>query len=154
MHLTIAVLFLGDRFKLFNEKELDDLSEEFLDYQLSPAETLPDTTSLDRFWGEMGEMKEIFTSKLRYPKLTKLAKCCLVIPVANADSERMFSMMGKVCTEFRSELQNDTVCALLTTKQNNIPPCYDFEPNTDILNDAKQACVLYNQSLTSESNKK
>ena len=67
--------------------------------------------------------------------------------MSNADSERMFSMMKKIATEFRSELNNDTICALLCTKQNSLYDCFDFLPSEEILKNAKSACCAYKLSL-------
>ena len=39
----------------------------------------------------------------------KLAMACLVLPASNADSERIFSHVKKIHTEFRSELSVDTI---------------------------------------------
>ena len=64
------------------------------------------------------EMIDIFTKDKRFPLLCTIAHLCLVVPISNADSERMFSMINKIVTEFRSELNNDTVSCLLCSKQN------------------------------------
>ena len=63
-------------------------------------------------------MIDIFTKDKRFPLLCKIAHLCLAVPISNADSERMFSMMNKIVPEFRSELNNDTVSYLLCSKQN------------------------------------
>ena len=118
-----------------------------IDYQLLPSSDLPQTEEIDKYWGEISEMIDIFTNNLRFPFLSKIAKLCLVIPVANADSERMFSMMNKIVTEFRSELNNNTVSCLMCTKQNRDSDCYDFVPSKEVLQKAKKACVNYNNSL-------
>ena len=95
----------------------------------------------------MGEVKELFINKNRFGILSTLAKLCLAIPVANADSERMFSILRKIATEARSELNNDTICALMCAKQNSLENCYSYNPSEKVLKDAKSACVTYNESL-------
>ena len=59
------------------------------------------------FWGEMCDIKELFSKQPRYPNLSKLALACVVLPNSNADSERIFSMLKKIQTEHRSELVNE-----------------------------------------------
>ena len=57
--------------------------------------------------------------------LSKLAKVLLVLPHSNADPERLFSMVRKIETELRGNLDPSTVCDLLSVKVNNDQPCYD-----------------------------
>ena len=143
----ITVLHLSKRFNVVKEEDHQQLIDEVIDYQLLPSSDLPQTEEIDKYWGEISEMIDIFTNNLRFPFLSKIAKLCLVIPVANADSERMFSMMNKIVTEFRSELNNNTVSCLMCTKQNRDSDCYDFVPSKEVLQKAKKACVNYNNSL-------
>ena len=72
----------------------------------------------------MRDKQDTFTGKQRFPILFKLAKACCVVPVSNADPERIFSMMKKIQTDMRSELHNDTVCFLVCAKQNQDVQCY------------------------------
>ena len=67
--------------------------------------------------------------KPKYPLLTKLAKAALVLPHSNADSERAFSIVGKIRTQFRSEMCQDTLCALLSCKMNTNGKASDYHPS-------------------------
>ena len=60
-----------------------------------------------------------------FSMLSKLAKVLLVLPHSNADPERLFSMVRKIETELRGNLDPSTVCDLLSVKVNNDQPCYD-----------------------------
>ena len=54
----------------------------------------------------------------------------VIIPMTNAASERAFSMVRKIETDFRSELAQDTTCALLTNKIsifNRLCSCQTFK---------------------------
>ncbi len=51
-------------------------------------------------------------------------------------------MMKKVHTEYRSQLKNDTICAILATKINTDTECYNCETNKELLAAAKQATLL------------
>ena len=95
----------------------------------------------------MSETKLSYGLKLRFHLLTKLAKACLVLPVSNAEPERVFSMLKKLIqTEFRSELANDTICALICAKQNSDVDCYNYTPDNSVLKKAKSATAEYNAS--------
>lgn len=95
----------------------------------------------------MAEIEDIFNDKKRYNILSKLAKSVLVLPNSNADCERAFSIIKKIYTEFRSELNNDTLCALLSCKFNQNGSCYEYEPSSNVLRTAKHATIEYNKSL-------
>ena len=73
----------------------------------------------------MGKLDDIFSATKRFGVLSKLAKTLLVLPNSNADSERAFSIIKKIHTEFRSDLNNDTICGLLSCKFNQNQCCYD-----------------------------
>jgi len=83
---------------------------------VKPSETiseLPTYTSesdIELFWGEMAKIFDIFVQKKRFNVLCKVAKTLLVLPNSNADSERVFSLVKKIHTEFRYDLKNDTLC--------------------------------------------
>jgi hypothetical protein len=63
------------------------------------------------FWGEMCDIKELFSKQPRYPNLSKLALAvaCVVLQNSNADSECILSKLKKIQIEHRSELANDTI---------------------------------------------
>ena len=56
---------------------------------------------------------------LRFAILAKVMLAFVIIPIYNAASERTFSMIRKIETDFRSELAQDTTSALLSTKMNS-----------------------------------
>lgn len=65
----------------------------------------------------------------------------------NADPERIFSMLKRIQTDMRSELNNDTLCSLLCAKQNQNLLCYEYEPSDSVLRSAKQAVLSYQSGL-------
>ena len=80
-------------------------------------------------------------SSLAYFNLARLAKIILVLPHSNADPERLFSMLGKIETQSRSQLSPSTASDLLTVKVNHDAPCYlsqDLVTN-ELLHEAKSA---------------
>lgn len=88
-----------------------------------------------------------FSNKARFIVLSKLAKTMLVLPNSNADSERAFSLVKKIATEFRADLNKDTLCALLSCKMNTNLNCYELKPCALLLKNAKTATSEYNNSL-------
>lgn len=123
---------------------------QFLEYQLTPEDELPLTESgIDTFWGLMADHKEPFTDKLSFRVLSKLAKACCVIPVSNADPERIFSMLKKIQTDMRSDLNNDTICCLICAKQNQDKACFEFNPSDSVLRAAKKAVLTYQSNISS-----
>ena len=121
LNLTQAsVLQLFNRFFPGDGEAADDLVAEFLDYRAVPDDQLPQLDgSLDQFWHAVSKLKKPGnTSQLRFGTLSTLAKVLLVLPHANADPERLFSMVNKVETDQRGRLLPSTVENLLKAKIN------------------------------------
>ena len=137
MYPLITVLNLVKRFPgIVQDDEIDMLVEQFSDYQLAPVDDLPSCVTddnIEQFWGEMGKLDDIFSGAKRFGVLSKLAKTLLVLPNSNADSERAFSIIKKIHTEFRSDLNNDIICGLLSCKFNQNQCCYEYQPSHDLL---------------------
>lgn len=144
---------LARRFpSLIPKDQWDQLEAEFLDFQTIPSMELPnfsEDTRTDIFWGEVIAMKNRITNTPRFPLMAKIVRAVMTIPNSNAECERIFSMMKKIHTDTRSNLDNSTLCALLTVKVNNTQKCHSFKPSKDILKTAKKACVGYNISCSS-----
>jgi hypothetical protein len=95
------------------EQTLDALEEEVLDYKLAPSSSMPTTTDLCSYWQGVGEMCGLDGTS-RFPHFTKLA--VLALPVSNADTERVFSIVKKIVTSYRTDLERRTLCALVSCK--------------------------------------
>ena len=129
------------------------LQDQFDEYQTTYISELPTYTSESdiHYWAVLGrktKLFDIFVRKKRFNVLCKVAKTLLVLPNSNADSERVFFLAKNIHTEFRYDLNNDTLCALLTSKMNQDSACYEFVPSSSLLKDAKSATNDYNKSLT------
>ena len=104
------------------------LEEEILDYRLSPQLEFPeiekegrlgqDDHELCSYWQAISEMKTL-RGTVRFPNLCKLCKCLLALPVSNAETERVFSMVQKIITDYRTQVDQSTLCALISCKLNN-----------------------------------
>ena len=88
---------LAKRFpNIVKESDVDSLVEEFQDFQLASKDELPCLDlNVEIFWSKMSDLKLAFGSSKRFPNLCNLAKACLVLPVSNAEVERVFSLLKK-----------------------------------------------------------
>ena len=122
---------LANRFGSFSPDELDTLNMQFRDYRAAPLDQLPTydpceaAGAIDHFWAAMAEVKSVTNLEVyRFGTLSSFAQVLLVLPHSNADPERLFSMVRKIETEARGNLDPSTVCDLLSVKINNDTPCY------------------------------
>ena len=91
---------------------------------------------VDAFWSAMASLKTV-AGHCKYSTISKLMKTFLLLPHSNADSERVFSMVNKICTEHRADLAPDTVAALLSVKVNSRGDSQRFEPSRNERSKAK-----------------
>ena len=132
-----AVLRLASRFPAAVPYDsCDALEEEVLDYRLTPLSNFPEiirecrsasADDLCTFWQAIGEMKTL-GGAIRFSNLSKLAKCLLALPVSNAETERVFSMVRKIITDYRTEMDQSTLCALISCKLNSDGDCFHLAP--------------------------
>ncbi|XP_060588036.1 uncharacterized protein LOC132743524 [Ruditapes philippinarum] len=145
-----AVLRLAKRFQCNHEE--DQLLDEFLDYQLTPNEELPnfspDETRLDTYWLEMEGML-LLDGQKRFKNLPVVALAALSLPHSNADPERCFSMVRKIQTDHRDNLSNKTLNSLLCMKLNSDSECYNMDMNKEMISAVKKACMTYKDSCNS-----
>ena len=88
--------------------------EFMLDPEVQPEESDDAVT----FWLNISHLKSPM-GEHKYHNLAMLALQLLSIPSSNADSERVFSMVRRIKTEFRSSLQSEPVSALVGCHFNN-----------------------------------
>ena len=146
-----TVLGLAKRFpqlELADVISLDQLREEFTDLKLSP-EDLPSVTvykSADlqlrprvcSFWSAVSNIKTLEGTD-RFSLLCKLMFGLLSIPCSNADSERGFSILRKIHTDQRSNLDQTTIISLMSMKFNCDNCCHDILMSSELLSDCKKA---------------
>ena len=92
--------------------------EFMLDGEVQPDEN---DNAVD-FWLKISHQKSPMGEK-KYCNLATLALQLLSIPSSNADSERVFSLVRRIKTEFRSSLQTDTLSALIGCHFNKTTDC-------------------------------
>ena len=145
--------------KLHNDpRQLDTCLEEFMVFQGLTDENIPshawndakvDVTPdkvfhhMDIIWGYLRE---------RFPFLSSVALCVLTIPHSNAAEERVFSMIKKNKTTFRSSLDLKTsLNSIMIIKMNtpeDLVPCYRTKLPIELLKKCKTACKDYNKQLS------
>lgn len=146
-----TVLGLAKRFPqlhLADATSHDQWREEFVDFQLSPADlpspsiyiaaNLTERPRVGKFWCHVEQIKT-FDGNNRFSTLCKLMYGLLSIPCSNADSERGFSILRKIHTDQRSNLDQSTITALMTMKFNCDDYCHDLTFNRELLSKCKKA---------------
>ena len=142
-------------------KELDLLSEEFTEYQLLQDADIPQDIwdkaavvvkegetyhRMDVLWHHLSSVR-VADNSFHFPQLSKVVKLVLTIPHSNAQEERLFSMVGKNKTMFRSSLDpKGTLSSILTIKLAAREPAHAFEPSKEVLTKAKAATWEYNKA--------
>lgn len=145
---------------------LNELEEEFLDYQLMLTAEVPDDVwksaikidedekkiyRMDTIWAYLSAVKNPDGTS-RFSKLAKVARLVLTLPHSNAEEERVFSMVTKNKTSFRPNLKLDgTLQSILTIKLGNPEPCTRYEPAKSVVTTAKKATMEYNRAHCSGS---
>lgn len=137
---------------LADAHSLDCLREEFLDFCLSSSDlpTIQKYKAADKtekncvgdFWCKVSKLPTV-DGKPRFETLCKLMFGLLTIPCSNADSERGFSMLRKIHTDQRSNLEQSTIISLMTMKFNCDSCCYDTTLNEELLKKSKRATALH-----------
>ena len=131
---------------------LHNLKEQFQDFKLSPNDlpVLVKYKAADGvmrpkaglFWLEVGKMTTL-EGQPRFNLLHKLISGLMTIPVSNADSERGFSMLRKIHTDQRSNLEHSSIVALMAMKFNLDDCCWDIKLSPELLRECKKATKSY-----------
>ena len=88
----------------------------------------------------MGSSKiKTLLGELRFANLAKLIAVLSAIPSSNADSERGFSILRKINTDQRSNLDQITVMALMSLKLNSDDCCHEVQFEQELLKTCKKA---------------
>ena len=99
---------------------IDLLVTQLRDYKTVQEVQLPAVDGdIVQFWARLGKVLmpgDAFQP--RFPKLRELTTILLVLPYANADPERLFSMVGKTGTQQRVSLLPSTVRDFISVKVN------------------------------------
>ena len=75
----------------------------------------------------------------------------LIIPHSNAAEERVFSMVRKNKTLFRSLSLDGTLSSIITVKLGVDDPCEKFQPSKQLLETARKSTWEYNKAHSSKN---
>ena len=145
----------------------DDLYEEFTDYQTLCGDDFDDKASedakvseglkddidgeklfhyrMDVLWYYIANMNIPGSNAKRFKLLPKVAEIVLIIPLSNAELERLFSIVRKKKSLERSSMKLGTLSSILsmkTTYPESSVPCYLWKPSDDILKTSKGAAMI------------
>ena len=127
----------------------DDLEVEFIDFR---TYQLPDDikalNTAEEQWTQISKIKDS-NGSLRFPKLPTVMLGILLIPVSNCACERIFSLVRKNKTEFRSSMDKSTVEALMILKSSR-GPCYKAQFSDKLLEKCKRATAAATGSASSK----
>lgn len=138
----VVVADLGKQLGLLDScSKADQLSLEYTDFLVAPCDVTKSEDVLS-FWSD---------AESTYPLLVELVRLMMTFPHSNAASERMFSMLKKIHTDFRDNLCLDTIRALLAYKVNSYGCCINQKYDDERLKQLKRAAMTYNDRHTSAS---
>jgi hypothetical protein len=156
-HSFRQIKFFTDRFKCImpNSCTLDGLEQEFLRYQVDNfPDTITKSDRIDTAWHNISQVRDPATGQAKYASLSTVMKGILVIFHSNADCERIFSLLTKNKTDYRSNLSNKTVGSLITRKMMmsaKSTVCHAAEYSNQLLTRAKSATYAHHQATAGSS---
>ena len=106
------------------------VSLEFREFAVDSEVTDARGTNALTFWTNVSKMKSPM-GELKYTKLATLALYLLAIPTSNADSERVFSLVRRIKTDFRASLAPETLSSLIGCHFNNTANCCKITGDID-----------------------
>ncbi|XP_077423442.1 zinc finger protein 862-like isoform X2 [Vanacampus margaritifer] len=128
----------------------EQLKDEWEDYQLIPDDLLPQKSQdgqpirPETFWPHVFKMKTGLGLD-RFPLMRKMYLILLSLPHSNADSERVFSHVRKIHTEYRKTMGTDTLTSLLQMKLNCDNCSSQVRPSLEQIKSAKSCTLAYNR---------
>lgn len=123
------------KFELLSKKfniSLNDLMHEWrtIEYNFSTSEiNMFLKIDMEQFWIKIIKMKN-FNDEIVFPNLSKLVRILFALPHANADAERIFSIITDVRTKKRNKLSHtslSSICILRSFLQDSGKDCINFE---------------------------
>lgn len=148
--------------------QLDQLRDEFVQYQMMEDADIPDTVwqsalvaedeqtdtryyRMDVIWAHMKTMRDP-DGALMFERLATVALLVLTLPHSNAEEERVFSLVTKNKTKFRPNLKLEgTLSSIVTLKLANTESCHTYDPTKEVLAAAKKATMTYNRAHSSKA---
>lgn len=123
------------QFKLLCQKyniDINHLTHEWLTMEYNFTENERQSLSMldvEQFWAIICKSKN-FNDNFMFPNFAKLINIILSMPHANADAERIFSVVTDVRTKKRNKLSHDnlsSICIISSHLQSNTSNCISFK---------------------------
>lgn len=141
-----SLKFFLERYPVLSSIPEDQLCLQFSRYQIEDLSNILESVHgendrLDVIWTKIGQIIDT-DGTLKYSELAQCMLGILVIPHSNVDSERIFSHVRKNKTDFRPNLSDYTLSALMVHKTYMLAEksvCYKMSSNTELLKKAKSA---------------
>lgn len=144
----VDVKFFLEKFPVFLEAcacSIDELQSEFSDLQMTKMpDNILNTDEADIQWVLISNYKNQL-GDYPFKRIARAMSFILSIPHSNAECERVFSIIKKQKTEFRSSLSNETLENLLIMKCNLKSKCYEHEFDESFLSKAKSCTYKKNK---------
>lgn len=121
----------------------DKLQSQFCISQLENLDEVVQSKRIDTQWSLIGKMKSA-DGNFKYNELSKIMLAILTIPYSNAEWERIFSLVNKTRTKFRSSISDNTLEKLLLANANLQGNCYEQKYKASFLTKAKSATTVSN----------
>lgn len=118
--------------KLSMKVDMNKAEHQFVRYQVDTLSFTPGDR-IDQIWGILAKM---------YPELSKVLLAVLTVFHGNAGSERVFSAVRHVNTDFRQSMSRELMDALMVVKRHLVvrnDVCYTYKFNDSFLTRAKSA---------------
>ena len=140
--------------EIFPGMNLDQLQEQFLNYQLLSEAEIPreakanvdDSEELpycvDLLWGFLRGVNIPGTNSF---ELFKVAEAVMTIPHSNAGEETIFSLINKNKTPTRNSLKLDGTLSSLIAVKTHIDNPLQWQPSKTLLEKAKKTTRAYNE---------
>lgn len=125
---------------VLSSEESESIELEFSKYQFDDFDACEDDR-IDKFWHNISEIRDVSGVK-KYSALAKLMLTILLVPQSNAPTERVFSIIKKNKTDFRPNMNTDTLSSLMIEKmkqQSAGERCYDRKFSEAQLKAAKKS---------------
>ena len=99
---------------------------------------------MDMIWSSLLRKQNADGSKI-FKNLGKIVEAVLVLHHSNASEERVFSMIRKNKTSFRSSLNLEGTLSSIIAVKLASEQSKSFDPSPELLKKAKHATMLYNE---------
>lgn len=142
-----SISFFLERFPSFLCKEknesaedaVNQLQKQFIALQVDDSSIITDEDSTDTAkWSQLLNIRGA-DGLHKYNRIARLMLSILTIPHSNAECERVFSLVKKNRTQFRSSMSNTTLESISILKTRSSSPCYANTFSPELLRKAKKA---------------